>query len=152
MTLAFRHTPKKGTGLRDWIMIKAVQWWTNSKYYHVELIANEKWISAHLENGIQMNELRTLSSDWDYIEVSDKRLANKNMRWIESQIGVEYDWLGILGLVVFKNKLGILHSTNKWFCSEIVTKILQTANDNRVTGLAASTVTPADLFEIYNKG
>ena len=64
--------------------------------------------------------------------------------FIQNQIGKKYDWLGIINkvFIIFRD------SGNKWFCSEIVTKLLQMLYVKEVLDYEPSDITPAKLFHL----
>jgi hypothetical protein len=68
------------------------------------------------------------------------------MAWVTSQSGKKYDYKGIL-LSQFI-KFG-MNDNSKWFCSELVTKILQLFGSTAVWDLVPSDVNPGMLYNIY---
>ncbi len=130
----------------DRFKVKAVMKWTKSKYFHTEVIVGDYWISANTE-GIKRYKLKKLRDSYDYIfldiPISDSH-HKKILDFIDNQIGTEYDWLGIY-LSQFV-KIGA-NREDKWFCSELVTKILQLCMVYETLELQPHLVSPEDLFQ-----
>lgn len=128
---------------------KIIQWWTKCKYAHVEIIIEDKWISSDSTyGGVGIHELRPLTDKWDYLEVDvDGRKLSKVMRFIEENKDKSYDWCGIICSVAFK--ITRAEHENKWFCSEMVTKILQEFGNKQVQGLIPANIVPKDLYYIF---
>ena len=131
---------------------KLICWWTKSKYYHVELVIGDKWISSNPDvGGVTINDLQPLRNNYEYLELKDVRLTkeqhNRIMRWISSQQGKKYDWAGIVWSMVFPFNWDC---RNKWFCSEIVTTILKFMLVKEVMDLVPNTVSPGELARKFN--
>lgn len=143
VTLAFRQ----GTDIVD----KALAWWTNCKYTHVEIIIGDKWISSGpTKGGVYINNLYTLNTKWIYVPVEvDGRVLNTVMRFIEEQEGKKYDWSGILLNQFFASARK--DDQDKWFCSEIVAEILRRFKSREIN-LESVKYNPADLLTIYGNG
>ena len=146
--LAFKLTDRANGSLVG----KVIGWWTNSLAYHVEIIVGDNWISSNAEHGgVTINPLRTLKETWMYhdlgkIEVTEKQYSDF-LDFIDSQKGKKYDWLGIiLSQTIPFN----WHSKNKWFCSEITTKLLQLLLVRETFDLDPNDVSPADLARLFN--
>lgn len=126
--------------------------WTNSKYYHIELIVGDKWISSNAEaGGVTISPLRTLNFNWDYYEIGDVKVTEEQYinftNFIKEQSDCKYDYLGI----VFSQVLPFrYHSDTKWFCSEIVAKLLQLLLVPEFNDLEPNRLSPADIARIFN--
>ena len=95
---------------------KLIRIWTNSPYSHVEIIINGIWYSASPRDGrVRAKKIDPNPSHWDFIEIPSKNAENM-VKFIESQLGKKYDWLGILLSQIIP--LGE-ENPNRWFCSEI---------------------------------
>ena len=80
----------------DKLKCNLVKWWTSSDYYHVELIYKNKWISAHTKEGVIERDFVGYEEGYHYIELEIKNYVCKILdRYIEGELGCEYDWLGI---------------------------------------------------------
>ena len=141
VTLALRES--KGD-----IVDSAIAWWTSSKFTHIEIIVENKWISSGpTHGGVYMQELRPLKDTWTYIEVDvDGRVKNTVNRFIQAQEGKKYDWGGILWNQFFRTERE--DNQDRWFCSEIVAEILIRF---RAKGIIEDSVqySPGDLWTIY---
>lgn len=146
--LAFKHTIGKEASFTKRKGADAVKWWTKSKYYHVEVVVEDTWISSHTDRGVVANKLLPLTDtkyDYFYLEIPDKTEKNMKSFWnfVESQEDTGYDWKGIyLSQFMFLDN----DSVNKWFCSEIVTRLLQLLDCEHVQALRPNRVSPGDLF------
>jgi hypothetical protein len=102
--VAFKKLDEPDATLSDRLMSSAIKKWTNSNYFHTELIINDKWISSIPGKGIEIRDLHELSSDWDYlhrtVEITSKQYQ-AIMRYIESQLDADYDYMGIIWSQVF---------------------------------------------------
>lgn len=146
--LAFKLTNKK-TGT---FVGKVIGWWTNSLYYHVELIVGDYWISSNAESkGVTISPLQPLKHTWEYYDLGTIELLENQFEvfkdFIKQQEHKKYDWLGIILSQTIKLNW---HSSNKWFCSEIVTKLLQLLLVKDVLNLDPNKVSPADLARLFN--
>lgn len=147
VTLAFQKNDYNGK--RPNVCERLIRWWTKSKYYHVEIILDNKWISSLDYMGVRVKQLRKLSPMYDYhtmdITVGTSTYANL-LVWIDSQTGAKYDWYGLVMSQIFG--FGIDH-TDEWICSELVTEILQMLCVSEVKGLDPIMVSPGDLAKIF---
>ena len=146
ITLAFKRVTKDSG-----IIPKLISKWTKSKYYHVELIIDNIWVSVY-DDGVKLNKLRPLSTNWDYLALDTVTLTDeqysKFMLYLHNQEGKSYDFLGIFLSQVFPLKID---SDSKWFCSEIVTKLLQMLYIEDTLELNPVTMSPSDLFKLFNR-
>lgn len=134
----------------DRAKVRAVQMWTKHEYYHVEFLMKDHWISANTD-GISLEKRRPLTSKYDYffidIDMTDEQLGILK-RFIESQAGSEYDWAAIW-MSQFLH-IGI-NREDKWFCSELVVKILQICLIEEMLYLQPHLVNPGVLFDELKK-
>ncbi len=72
------------------------------------------------------------------VEVTEKQ-KEKIFEFAESQIGKPYDWLGILGFVLFNPNI---ESKNRWFCSELVFAAFKKAGVELLKNTHPSEVSP----------
>lgn len=131
---------------------KLICWWTKSKYYHVELVLGDKWISSNPDvGGVTINDLRPLQDNYEYLELKDVRVTKeqyaKIAQWIDNQKDKAYDWYGLIWSQVFPFSW---HKRDKWFCSEIVTTILKFLLVKEVMDLDPNDVSPGDLARRFN--
>jgi uncharacterized protein YycO len=95
---------------------KLVAMWTNGLYSHCELMFSDGmcFSSSSRDGGVRFKQIIIYPTHWDIIDVPTEK--EKDIRnWCSTQIGMKYDWLGILGLAIkmpFQNR-------KKWYCSEI---------------------------------
>ena len=147
VTLAFKKVNKNTS-----VIGKIISWWTKSQYHHVEIILDGKWISSDSDTGVVVRELKPLKDDWDYVTLPSISLCNKHYsflsKYIDNLNGDEYDWKGI----IFSQTIPLgLHNKDKWFCSELVTKLLQLMLVEEVIDIDPNLVSPRDLHDIFNK-
>jgi len=148
--LAFKKSVPDDTEWYWKIAAKLVKFGTRSQYFHVEMAINNKWISANTSRGIELFELTELHNDhYDYYELDVDELTDiqykKFWKYIESQSGSGYDWMGIF-LTQFINL--DWESKSKWFCSEIVTKILQLLYVEEFLDCKPNRISPREIFDV----
>ena len=109
--------------------------WTWGKYTHVELIDdragidkpdNWNWYSASgiTEGVVRMKRVVYIEDHWDVWNIDDID-TELVVNYFKTQDGKGYDWVGIM----FNQFLPLrLHSKDKWFCSEIVTRAIQVSS------------------------
>ena len=139
VTLAFKKDDYSSTAM-------LIKWWTKSKYAHVELIMGNSWISSSgSTGGLHINELKPLKDNWDYIDVEVDDKLEEVMKFAKSQQGTGYDYVGIFGIVVNHN----IQRKNRWFCSEICTRLLQEFDEPKSLELKPNLISPEDLYVLY---
>jgi len=127
---------------------KLIQWWTKSNYSHVEIIIDDYWVSSSPDQGgAYIHRLRPLSDNWDYVTV---KVNEENTPWAiqfaNAQVGTKYDWLGVF----FSQFLHINKQDNsKWFCSELVTVLLQIMDNKQTKNLVPNEQSPGNLYRLY---
>lgn len=143
--LAFKRVDGDST-----TMGKLIGWKTKSEVYHVEIILEDKWVSAYAGRGVYVKDLNPLNDEWEYIHLPEIEMTDHQyklfMIWLNQQHGKGYDYTGIILAQLFPFSM---HRRNKWFCSEIVTKILQLLYVAGVMGLAPYKMSPGDLYRIF---
>ena len=133
------------------LYIKAIKLWTKSKYFHTEIIFSNKRISAYTNTGVNVyyfeNNFDFKHFDYYEINVLEPTSYQEMLIWnyINEQIETGYDWNGIFFSQIFR--LGI-NNPNKWFCSEIVVKILQLFLFEPVLDCLPNKVSPAKLYKL----
>ena len=142
VTLAFRKVS------RHWLS-QLVGWVTHSNYDHSEIIIGTVWVGAHFKGGVTTKRVEyPLHESWDYIKVPiNPNYNHKAVRFVDSIRGANYDYLGAmvgegLNLPKFDHK-------NKYFCSELVTVILQQFDSNEVRGINPVSISPQELYDLY---
>jgi hypothetical protein len=128
---------------------KLVRWYTKSKYSHVELIIEDKWISiSDSKDGVHIYDLEPLHTSWDYVpvEVPADRLEDV-WRFIDSQVGKKYDWAGIFFTQFLK--ISDSDAKNKWFCSEFVCQVLKEFQIECVKEFDCANLSPRDLYLLF---
>lgn len=105
---------------------RSICWWTKSEHYHVEMAVGDVWITSSESEGTVIRKLRPLNGEWEYVDLGTIRMNLNSYTelnvWLRMQDGKGYDWKGIFLSQVFPFRL---HSSKKWFCSELCTYILQ---------------------------
>ena len=128
---------------------KVISKWTKSKYTHVEVIIEDKWISSDTDTGVRIRELLPLTDKYDYVDMTiPVLLENHNfiMELIINQDIKGYDYYGI----IFAQFLPFRYeSRDKWYCPELVTKILQMYNVKEVIDLYPQITSPGLLAKTF---
>lgn len=146
VTIALKK--KSNSGLLDKIIEKAIKIWTRSKYFHVEMIIKDKWISTNPEAGsVYIHDLQPLSDKYDYFDVEvDGRKVKTVMKFLKDQVGKPYDYWGIFFSIILTMDL---EDHNKWFCSEIVSEALV------LFGIkipkSTNEMTPEDIYQLLKE-
>lgn len=143
LKLAFKKVDKNDLG--SYLISK----WTKSKYTHVEIIIENNWISSTLEEGVHIKPLRPLKDTYDYYDIKvfvTNYQYLRIMEWVYKQNLKPYDKLGIMfsQFIPFR-----FDSRSKWFCSELVCKILQLFYVKEVMDHYPFLTSPGDLAKIY---
>ena len=147
ITLAFKKVNKDTS-----VIGKIISWWTKSQYHHVEIIVDGNWISSDSDTGVVVRELKPFKDNWDYIKLPPIGICNNHYSFLNNYInnlnGGKYDWKGI----IFSQTIPLgLHNKDKWFCSELVTKLLQLMLVEEVIDIDPNLVSPRDLYDIFSK-
>ena len=143
VTLAFRKAN------RHWLS-KLVAKLTNSQYDHSEIIIGTVWVGAHFKGGVTTKRVEyPLHSNWDYITVPvDPKFNHKAVVFIDAARGDKYDFSGALGEALNIPEFNV---ENKYFCSELVTRIMQEFGAKEVKGLNPVLVDPQELYELFKE-
>ncbi len=148
VTIAFKKVTKDSE-----LLPKIIGKFTDSDYYHVELIVNDVWVSVFPETGVRLNKLRPLSDNWDYKKIGKVKLTKEQhsifWNYLYKQEFKKYDNLGIVLSQIIPLKI---NHKDKWFCSELVTKLLQMLYVLKVLDLVPELTSPGDLGKIFIKG
>lgn len=145
--IAFQKSQKNPT-TKDIIINSLIQWWTKSKFFHVAIELDGFWYTALPLGGVQkLSEID--EEEFQIIQMKHRKLHpeqhNVMMNYINGQIGLDYDWKGIMFSQVFKFGW---NSGSKWFCSEYITKILQLMYVDEVFDEMPNKVSPAKLYHL----
>jgi len=124
---------------------------TKSEYDHSEIIIGTVWVGAHFKGGVTTRRVEyPLHESWDYIKVPiDPDYNIKAVDFVNKVRGDEYDYLG--AIVGEGLNLPIFNVANKYFCSELVTAIMQQFNSKEVKGINPVTVSPQELYDMYKE-
>ncbi len=82
-----------------------VQGFTWSPWSHVEMVLPDGYLGARFDGGVQLrkfNYTKTSREAFAHIDCDDQTTA-KILAYARSQIGMPYDWLGILGIAVHQD-------------------------------------------------
>lgn len=146
VVIAFKKVTEKSD-----LLNRVIGWWTDSPYSHVEIVINDKWISADNDIGITINNLRPLKVDaYEYVRKSTFITIEHYMNimdWINTISNARYDNKSI----IFTQVLPFGWNDNdKWTCSEVTTKLLQMLNFPEVVDLYPHEISPGTLADVYN--
>lgn len=100
-------------------------WLTHAETYHIEMILEDKWISAAAPEGVYVRQLRPLDHDkYTYIELDPKyitiELYDDLWEFINNLNGSKYNTSGLF----WNQVIGINTHNDKYYCSELVVEIL----------------------------
>ena len=147
--IAFRQ--KSG---KDSIVNKIIRFLTKSRFHHVELIIDDTWISTSSSTGFTMRPLEPIKQEdtrYVYHDLGLVKITSEQdriiTRFIENQLDSEYDYSGIIFSQLFPFSK---HSKRRWFCSEIVTKLLRLHLVEETLELTPSEISPGDLAKVFN--
>lgn len=145
--LAFR----KVTSKKD-RMGRLINWWCDSKYFHVELILEDKWISSTPKDNIYINDLKPLDHEsYDYVTLRaieiDHNVRADVWKFLRSIEGTKYDMFGLLHNQV----IGANSYSDKYFCSEVVVETLQYLGYGEVFGSNGAEYTPQDIYNVFTQ-
>jgi len=136
-------------GQGNGMISRLIEWWTNSKYYHTEIKINDIWVTSTDINGVTRTSTNVDKMSRDeysfVVKLTNIQYANL-MNWVDSKVGSKYDFLGIILSQILPTRID---NPNKWFCSEICTKILQLALVEEVYDLTPNMVSPGKLAKIF---
>lgn len=119
MKIAFKRHPVT-------IPAKAICWWTESEYFHSELV-----FSCGLSFSSDLDTGRTRFKTIDYLHTSDwitivlpfdAKTEEEIFKFCCEEEGCRYDWVGIFLTQIIPLSR---QSKSKWFCSEVCTRALQ---------------------------
>lgn len=150
VTIAFKYH-LKGKTFNTSLGGRFICWWTESRYYHCEMILGDKfWISADSDNDVYIRQFNpNLKDHYDYITPDYVTLTTSKMKkvidLINEQNGKKYDMLGIFFSQFIR--LGI-HDRKTWFCSELVTKLLELFGFTETFNVKPQDMSPGDLFNL----
>lgn len=133
------------------IIAKLIQWWTSSDFYHVEMMMGNIWIRSHFNQGgvSIVTDKEPTFSDFTCHEFSvelTKRQHDDLLIWLRSKHASRYDFLGILLSTIIPARID---DPNRWFCSELVTKILQLLLVDKTYDLTPNMITPGHLARLF---
>ena len=153
LVLAFKHTTDDDIAWYWKWAAKITKWGTRSNFFHVELALDNKWIGAHTERGIEIYEFKPIyDKTFDYYELIIDDLTDTQMekfwRFVNAQVHSGYDWKGIYLTQVIKLDW---ESKSKWFCSEIVAKMLQMLYVEKFIDIKPNRASPQTIFDKIQK-
>jgi hypothetical protein len=86
---------------------RSIRWVTNSLFQHVEFGTPEgTWIGAHAQGGIMERPADYAKYAREYVYEIPCTIGQRDelLKWARKQIGTEYNYLDIVGLLVKKRK------------------------------------------------
>lgn len=125
---------------------KLIGWWTGGPYSHVELVFSngECFTSSPRDGGVRFKQIDINPEHWNRVSITVAAEKEAEIyTWCESQVGLKYDWLGILGFV-----LPIHFRTRRaWYCSEICSYVL----DRFIGHQLPLKISPNGLYTLLEK-
>lgn len=146
--IASRHKVNPKWSWWDKFQANFVKLWTNGDYFHTEVIIENKWVSAHIKDGVKILDLKELNYEyWHYKELEvDKRYLAEVWLFIKAQEGKPYDKLGIVFAQGFKMNI---HHPEKWFCNELVMAIVKKFRRIEVMGKHPHMFNPSSFIRLF---
>lgn len=105
---------------------KLIRWYTDSPYSHCELVFSDGsfFSSSPRDGGVRFKVINPCPAQWDFIDLPLTLEQESMCRKIAALYeGKKYDWLGIYLSQIIKLNL---QDRKRWFCSEIIIRVLQT--------------------------
>lgn len=109
-----------------WIADESIRYFTKGIYSHCEIAVEQEdgtyicYSSSFREKGVRKKVIDILdTTHWDLIDVSDKLTTEAIETLYESTVGMKYDLIGAIGVV-----LRLKDRKNKYFCSEWCAEVL----------------------------
>ena len=140
--LAFKHSTDTG----PWharLLDKIISARSNGDAVHVELVFSDgvSFSASQWDKGVRFKQIDyTGDSKWVLVPVhitAEQEATVRNVAEVLAQMGIKYDWRGILGFFIGKRNPGDL---DKLFCSEACVTVLKYAGV--FTHLTPSTTDP----------
>jgi len=128
---------------------RLIRWWQwGFPYTHIAYCLdlsdpNDPYVMEAWWNGVRkgwFSEVHTPGTEFAVFSVEvSKSQKTQVERFLHSQIGRKYDWLGILGFPLRNWKL---ESKNRWFCSELIFAAFKQAGVELLKNTHPSEVSP----------
>lgn len=101
---------------------RAVSWWTNGPYSHVELIIDGvSYSSSFRDGGVRKKVIEYKPDHWDMFQLDCSTETEQSaVAWFEKHMGQKYDVIGLIGFVIGT----VSGNKRKFFCSEAVAAAL----------------------------
>lgn len=138
MKIAFQKNPQT-------FLEKSICNWTNSPYFHTELVFNDGWcFSADFAKNTTRFKYINFNDNWDYkIIPVTARQEIEILKWCLSEDKCGYDYIGI----VFTQIIPLsFENPWWWFCSEVCLAAIQQVNYFK--GLPAYQYNPGKLYHL----
>jgi len=154
ITLGFFKTFEKDND-ETTILGKLVGLYTHGPYSHVAIIIEDikdgllnestQWEASPTSGYVKKSKHMYDEVKWDYIDINIKDI-NNTIEFLNSVLGNKYDYAGILGFI-----LPVQDRSDRWFCSEWVTKALQLAGVEKLWLFEPSKTSPNKLYKKLTK-
>lgn len=154
MIVAFYRVNRENSRIAD----KVIAWWTSDfrekfnggwklGYSHTEIVFSDGvMISSSPRETEVRAKVHTLNPEaWDYIDVSGLDESTARV-FAETQLGKSYDWFGVAGFVV-----ALRDNEQRWFCSELSSRILQIAGCVKLGEFNPGRISPNRLFKLLQR-
>ena len=124
-----------------------IQLWTRSQYFHSALVVDGYILQATTQ-GVFKTPFVFDNSNYDYFNIPcSKEAEQRVLNYMQGEIGCEYDWKGIfLSQILPLSR----EDPEKWFCSELTTKLLQISEVEEVEGCVPCTMSPGDILKVLD--
>lgn len=121
-----------------------IRWFCWSNYHHCGLVKDNEVIHASFRHGIIKQNLYSFCSKYKKIKFChvDNVNQEKAWNWALKQVGKNYDWKALFGLLLRKN----FYDDNKYFCSELIECAIYQGGVELIRK-EASRVTPQNLLD-----
>lgn len=119
---------------------------TRSRFSHVELAVEQRgnyykcWSSSARDGGVRSAWIDITSERWVVVNIKRETDRFDVENTLNRYKGDKYDYVGLISTLI---KSDIFNSSDKWFCSEIISSVL---------GFGKSyTFSPEDLYNAFKK-
>lgn len=123
---------------------------TKSKWSHVALQLNNQVYEVTFERGVSRTTIFEFRKRYPESDIVCVPILNavRIKKWLDSQLGKDYDYSGLVG---FFDQKRDWENPDKWFCSELIAEALIREGIIHPK-VRSNRITPNDLYEILTNG
>lgn len=117
------------------IISKLIRWQTRSIYSHIAVELDdgsiiEAWLTDGVIHRDSFNEGHTDGTPVDFFQVKGLVDSSKAEEFLWKQVGKKYDWISVFRFLWHTPA----EKNNRWFCSELAEKALETVSSKLLHG------------------